>query len=228
MRWLLKSARFFALRITVEPKIAGAIIPRRVFTHGVIPGLSHTQALGISSPGIDEAHLMGSCKNDVKCDLEHYVGLDVSLKLTAICIIERTGKIEREGVVASDPEAIATFIKLHAPHVVRIRLETGATSTWLWTELNKMGLPVICIDARHAKAALKMPINKSDRNDAVGIARIMQCGWYKEVRVKDLDGAPQTKPFLSAELYSSRSSGILRTRSAGSLRILGSSSAEQR
>jgi transposase len=50
-----------------------------------------------------------------------------------------------------------------------------------------MGLPVICIDARHAKAALKMQINKSDRNDAVGIARIMQCGWYKEVRVKDLD-----------------------------------------
>ena len=46
---------------------------------------------------------------------EHYVGLDVSLKLTAICIIDRTGKIEREGVVASDPEAIATFIKLHAP-----------------------------------------------------------------------------------------------------------------
>jgi transposase len=57
----------------------------------------------------------------------------------------------------------------------------------LWTELNKMGLPVICIDARHAKAALKLQINKSDRNDAVGIARMMQCGWYKEVRVKALD-----------------------------------------
>ena len=54
--------------------------------------------------------------------MEHYVGLDVSLKLTAICIIDRTGKIEREGVVASDPDAIATFIKLHAPHVVRIGL----------------------------------------------------------------------------------------------------------
>jgi transposase len=119
--------------------------------------------------------------------MEHYVGLDVSLKLTSICIVDRTGKVEREGVVASDPEAIATFVKLHAPHVVRIGLETGATSTWLWTELNKMGLPVICIDARHAKAALKMQINKSDRNDAVGIARIMQCGWYKEVCVKDLD-----------------------------------------
>ena len=119
--------------------------------------------------------------------MEHYVGLDVSLKLTAICIVDQTGRIEREGVVASNPEAIAAFIKSHAPHVARIGLETGATSTWLWTELNKMGLPVICIDARHAKAALRMQINKSDRNDAVGIARIMQCGWYKEVRVKNLD-----------------------------------------
>ena len=92
--------------------------------------------------------------------MEHYVGLDVSLKLTAICIVDRTGKIEREGVVASDPETIAAFVKLHAPHVARVGLETGATSTWLWTELSKLGLPVICIDARHAKAALKLQINK--------------------------------------------------------------------
>jgi transposase len=119
--------------------------------------------------------------------MEQYVGLDVSLKMTAICIVDRTGKIEREGMVVSDPEAIAAFVRLYAPHVARIGLETGATSTWLWTELNKIGLPVICIDARHAKAALKMQINKSDRNDAVGIARIMQCGWYREIRVKGLD-----------------------------------------
>ena len=89
--------------------------------------------------------------------MEHYVGLDVSLKLTAICIVDRTGKIQREGVVHSNPEAIAAFIKSNAPHVARIGLETGATSTWLWTELNKLGLPVICIDARHAKAVLKWP-----------------------------------------------------------------------
>ena len=83
--------------------------------------------------------------------MEHYVGLDVSLKLTAICIVDRTGKIQREGAVASDPEAIAAFIKSNASHVARIGLETGATSTWLWTELNKLGLPVVCIDARHIR-----------------------------------------------------------------------------
>jgi len=119
--------------------------------------------------------------------MEHYVGLDVSLKQTSICVVNETGSVLREGVVASAPEAIAAFVRSKAPDVVRIGLETGPTTTWLWTELKRLGLPVICIDPRHAKAVLKMQINKSDRNDAAGIARIMQTGWFKEVRVKDLD-----------------------------------------
>jgi transposase len=119
--------------------------------------------------------------------MEHFVGLDVSLKLTAICVVDQAGSVLREGVVDSAPETIAEFVKSNAPSVVRIGLEAGPTATWLWTELKQLGLPVICIDARHAKAVLKMQINKSDRNDAAGIARIMQTGWFKEVRVKDLD-----------------------------------------
>jgi hypothetical protein len=115
--------------------------------------------------------------------MECYVGLDVSLKQTSICVVDRTGSIVQEGVVDSDPEAIASFVRSKAPGTVRIGIETGPTTTWLWTELNRLGLPVICIDARHAKAVLKMQINKSDRNDAAGIARIMQTGWFKEVRV---------------------------------------------
>ena len=119
--------------------------------------------------------------------MEHYVGLDVSLKLTAICVVDQTGSVIREGMVDSAPETIAEFVTSNALSVVRIGLEAGPTATWLWTELKQLGLPVICIDARHAKAVLKMQINKSDRNDAAGIARIMQTGWFKEVRVKDLD-----------------------------------------
>jgi transposase len=127
--------------------------------------------------------------------MEHYVGLDVSLKLTAICIIDQAGKIECEGTVSSHPEAIAAFVK---SHVTWVGFETGPTATWLWTELNKLRLPVICIDARHAKAT--QIDNKSDRNDAVGIARIMQCGWYKEVRVKDLDSHAIKALFVSQAL----------------------------
>ncbi len=115
-----------------------------------------------------------------------YVGMDVSLTETMICVVDGRGVVVCEGRVASEPEAIAGFLADKAPTAVRIGLESGPTSTWLWHELHRLGLPVICIDARHAKAALSMQINKSDRNDAVGIARIMQTGWYREVQVKRL------------------------------------------
>ena len=92
--------------------------------------------------------------------MEQYVGLDVSLQQTAMCVVDQSGKIIREAMIPSDPEAIAMFIRANTTNVVRIGLESGSTSTWLWTELNRMGLPVICIDARHAKAALKMQINR--------------------------------------------------------------------
>jgi transposase len=112
--------------------------------------------------------------------------MDVSLKETSICVVDDDGEIQCEGTVISEPSAIAGFIEAKAGSAKRIGLETGPTTTWLWHELRTLGLPVICIDARHAKAALSMRINKSDRNDAVGLARIMQCGWYKEVQVKRL------------------------------------------
>jgi transposase len=109
--------------------------------------------------------------------MELYVGLDVSLKETSICVVDGKGEIVSEGTVISEPATIAEFIKAKADGAKRIGLETGPTTTWLWHELRELGLPVICIDARHAKAALSMQINKSDRNDAVGLARIMQCGF---------------------------------------------------
>ena len=113
-----------------------------------------------------------------------YVGLDVSLKNTSVCVVDQDGSIVSEGSVVSDPEAIATYVHDKAPEIHRVGLESGPTSIWLWRELAKRDLPVICIDARHAKAVLSMQINKSDRNDAAGIARIMQAGWYREVQIK--------------------------------------------
>jgi transposase len=76
-------------------------------------------------------------------------------------------------VVDSDPEAISIYVRSKPPDAVRIGLETGPKSTWLWTELKRLGPPVICIDARYAKAVLKMQINKSDCNDAIEISGIM-------------------------------------------------------
>ena len=145
--------------------------------------------------------------------MEYYVGLDVSLKQTSICVVDQAGLVVREGVVDSDPEAISVFVRSKAPGAVRIGLETRPTSTWLWTELKRLGLPVICIDARHAKAVLKMQINKNDRNDAIGIALIMQTGWFKEVHVKDID-SHSVRALLASRARWSRSSAILRTMSA--------------
>src|SRR5882757_3836527 len=147
-------------------------------------GIEPDKGKGLSSPGTYEASLMWP-RNDGKRQWS----------TMSDCVVEANvdlrggpvGIVVREGVVDSDPEAISVYVRSKAPGAVRIGLETGPTSTWLWTELRRLGLPVICIDARHAKAVLKMQINKSDRNDAIGIARIMQTGWFKEVHVKDID-----------------------------------------
>src|SRR6202163_284296 len=152
--------------------------------------------------------------------MEYYVGLDVSLKQTSICVVDQAGMVVREGVVDSDPEAISVYVTSKAPNAVRIGLETGPTSTWLWTELKRLGLPVICIDARHAKAVLKMQINKSDRNDAIGIARIMQTGWFKVVRVKDLD-SHSVRALLASRALLVKTKRDLENQIRGLLKNLG-------
>jgi transposase len=118
---------------------------------------------------------------------KQYVGLDVSLKETSICVIDDVDKIVWRGQVDSTPEAIASAVKRHAPHAVRVGLESGQLSSWLFHALKEAGLPVICVDARHAKAALSLKVNKTDANDALGLAQIMRVGWYREVTVKGLD-----------------------------------------
>src|SRR5580692_5499760 len=159
--------------------------------------------------------------------MECYVGLDVSLKQTSLCVVDQTGSVVREGVVDSDPEAISVYVRSKAPDAVRIGLETGPTSTWLWTELKKLGLPVVCIDARHAKAALRMQINKSDQNTRW--ASPVSCNADGTRRsASKTSTVMRSKPFSLAELCSSRSSGMLRTRSAGSSRTSGSLLAERR
>jgi transposase len=129
--------------------------------------------------------------------MKQYVGLDVSLEQTAVCIVDEQGKPLWRGKCASTPEAIAAVVEARAPHVERIGLESGPLSTWHWHELKKRGLPVICLDARHAKAALSLQVNKTDPNDALGLAQIVRTGWYREVTVKSLD-SQIVRSFLTA------------------------------
>jgi transposase len=119
--------------------------------------------------------------------MEQFVGLDVSQDMTHVCVIGSDGRIIWQGKCLSTPEAIADAIKTKAPKVTRIGLESGPLSTWHWHALKTLGLPVVCLDARHAKAALSMQVNKTDKNDAHGLAQIVKAGWYREVSVKSLD-----------------------------------------
>lgn len=118
---------------------------------------------------------------------QHFVGLDVSLEMTSVCVVDEAGTTVWRGKVESIPDALATVIRARAPEVARIGLETGPLCTWHWHELRALDLPVVCLDARHAKAALSMQLNKTDANDAYGLAQIVRTGWYKEVAVKSLD-----------------------------------------
>ena len=113
-----------------------------------------------------------------------YVGLDVSQKETAVCVISETGQLIFEGKAKPDPGNLTKLLRKHAPLAERIGFETGAMSSWLWHELRRVELPVVCIDARHAHAALSVRMNKSDQNDARGLAELVRVGWYREVKVK--------------------------------------------
>ena len=111
--------------------------------------------------------------------MKQYVGLDVSMEETKVCVLDGAGVVVFEGSVASRPAALAKLLNAKAPHAERIALETGSLSSWLWHELKAAGFPVVCLDARHAKAALSMRINKTDRNDARGLAELIRMGWAK-------------------------------------------------
>ncbi len=114
----------------------------------------------------------------------YFAGLDVSLEETSICIVDSAGDIVREARTASEPEALVAFLAACGMKMERVGLEACSLTAWLHGGLTEAGIPAICIEARQAKAAMSAMPNKTDRNDARGIAQIMRTGWYRAVHVK--------------------------------------------
>jgi transposase len=114
-----------------------------------------------------------------------YCGLDVSDKTTHLCVVDSDGKVIWRGVCATDPAAIAATLSKRAPDLVRVILETGPLSAFLYHGLIERSVPAICVCARHAKGVLSTRVNKSDPNDAEGLAQLARTGWYKAVHIKD-------------------------------------------
>ena len=125
--------------------------------------------------------------------MDHFSGLDVSVKETSVCIVDETGKIVREVKVASEPEALLAVLKNPVYHFKSIGLEAGPLSQWLFSALAEAGLPVICVETRHMRAVLKAQINKTDRNDARGMAQMMRVGLARQ------DNARAVRPVRTVE-----------------------------
>ena len=151
--------------------------------------------------------------------MEEYIGLDVSMKETAISI-RRDGKRIWRGKCASDPPVIASLLRKHAPSAKRVIFETGPLSVWFYHALCAEGLPAICIDARHAKAALDMAANKTDANDADGLAHLAEVGFYREVRVKGFDSM-LTRTLVSARTRLVRITTELSNQIRGLMKTFG-------
>jgi transposase len=118
--------------------------------------------------------------------MEHYAGLDVSLKETSLCIVDGACKITAETKVASEPEALVGYFSSLTIKVVRIGLEAGPLSQWLHAALTQAGYKVVLLETRHVKAALSAMTVKTDRRDARGIAQLLRMGWYRPVHCKTL------------------------------------------
>jgi len=129
--------------------------------------------------------------------MDHYAGIDVSLECSSVCVVDASGKIAREGKVSSEPEALVAYFGSLRLAVVRIGLEAGPLSQWLYAAMKAAGLAVELLETRHVRDAFKaMPV-KSDRNDARGIAQLMRLGWFRPVHCKSL-AAQELRAMLTA------------------------------
>lgn len=116
--------------------------------------------------------------------MKYYAGIDLSMKTTAVCIVDETGKKVSTAIVDSTPEAIAEILS-DVGQLERSVIETGRMSSAICLGLRQRGVNVVCIDAWQAHQSLKaMKANKTDPHDAAGLAQLARTGFYKEVHVK--------------------------------------------
>ena len=129
--------------------------------------------------------------------MDHYAGIDVSLECSSVCVVDASGKIVREGKVASEPEALIEWFAGLGLELARIGLEAGPLSQWLYGRMKQVGLAVELLETRHVSDAFKaMPV-KSDRNDSRDIAQVMRLGWFRPVHCKSM-AAQEVRAMLTA------------------------------
>jgi transposase len=113
-----------------------------------------------------------------------FVGLDVSLKMTSICVVEANGATVWEGKADSEPASIVKAIARWRSAITLVGIEACPLSEWLYGGLIECGYQAVCIETRHAQRFLSSRPNKTDRSDARGIADMMRLGHFRPVHVK--------------------------------------------
>jgi transposase len=116
--------------------------------------------------------------------MEYFAGLDVSIDETAVCVVEDGGTVVLNAAVATDPALIAKILTPFAGRLRRVGHEAGSLSPWLHPELLALGVPVVCLETRHVRAAMSAQRNKTDAADALGIAHIVRTGWFRQAHIK--------------------------------------------
>jgi len=120
--------------------------------------------------------------------MEYFCRLDISIDTTALCVVDAAGVTVLQITIATDPDAIAKSLKPYLGKLKRVGHEAGSLSPWLHPELLAKGLPVVCLETHHVRAALKVQRNKTDATDALGLAHIVRTGWYKAAHIKSEQG----------------------------------------
>jgi transposase len=129
--------------------------------------------------------------------MDHYAGIDVSLEWASVCVVDASGRIIAEGKVASEPEALVSWLGSRDVSLARVGLEAGLLSQWLFAAMRQAGFAAELLETRHVRNAFKtMPV-KTDRKDARGIAQLMRLGWFRPVHCKSM-AAQETRAMLSA------------------------------
>lgn len=152
--------------------------------------------------------------------MEHYAGLDVSLKAVSICVSNAAGGVVWRGDVVNEPEVVALALSRYAPKLIRAVLESGSCGIHLYRGLESVNVPIVCICARHAKGVLKCKVNKNDANDAEGLAQLARTGWYREVYVKSA-AAHVIRAHLSARGQANKAKRDMENQIRACLRVFG-------
>ena len=149
-----------------------------------------------------------------------YAALDVSLRSVAICIIDQDGKVRLERSVPSDVPDLVRCLREFGEPIHQIGLEAGTLTQHLTYGLKEAGFDVVCMEARQVNAALSAMRNKTDKNDARGIAQLLRSGWYSRVHVKSVE-SHYIRALLTSRKVMQRKCIDLENEIRGLLKVFG-------